>query len=50
MQMRVGENFECCGMLEQMYYQNNPINEYRISLNPWDGHVQNKMYLKKINN
>lgn len=48
MHLRKGEIFDGVGMLEEIYYLNNPTRRYRLSLNPWDGHVENGMYLKSI--
>ena len=48
MQLKKGETFESVGMLEEIYYDNQPSGKYRLSLNHWDGHIANNMYLKTI--
>lgn len=50
MQLKKGEIFESIGMLEEIYINDHPSGKYRISLNHWDGHIENGMYLKTIAN
>lgn len=50
MQLKKGEIFESIGMLEEIYINDHPSGKYRISLNRWDGHIENGMYLKTIAN
>ncbi len=46
--LKKGELFEGVGMVEEIYYKGQPTGRYRLSLNPWDGHMINHMYLKTI--
>lgn len=40
------EEFECVGILEQLYDGENSLDQFRISLNPWDK-TKRKVYLKR---
>lgn len=48
MHLKKGEVFESVGMLEEIYKNGETTGKYRLSLNPWDGHIENRMFLKTI--